>query len=173
MIERWREGKKGKKEVKGTWLQTIDEWDSELKKIKIKILAIYASAYIQVRADFKVQHESWTLIQRLLVMSNPKMGILGWCQWPSLSYNYNNKTGSMLTWCSHTVSPWLIATYYHSHHHIVSIQNAVHDKCWTRRHACFICESGRQDFGYPFHLIRYKIPFLFGDTFDCRTDSTS
>ena len=35
------------------------------------------SAYIQVRADFKVQHESQTLIQRLLVMSHPRTRILG------------------------------------------------------------------------------------------------
>ena len=61
-------------------------------------------------------------------MSHPRTGILGWHQWLSLLYIYNNKTGSMLTQCSHTASPWLITTYYHSHHHIVNIWKLVHDK---------------------------------------------
>ena len=48
--------------------------------------------------------------------------------------------------------------------------------CCTRRQAWFICEAGSQEFsewGYPFHLIRYRIPFLFGDILDWRTASTS
>ena len=79
------------------------------------------------KADFKVQLESETLIQLLLVMSHTRTGILVWRQWQSLLYNYNNKSGSKLTQCSHAVSPWLITTYSRSHHHIVSVQEAVHD----------------------------------------------
>ena len=48
--------------------------------------------------------------------------------------------------------------------------------CWTRRWVWFICEAGSQEFsewGYPFHLIRYRIPFLFRDLLDWRTASTS
>ena len=72
MVKRWEE-RRGKKEVKGTWLQTIDKWDSELKKTKMRVLVVYTSTYIQVVADFEVQHESETIIQLLQVMSHPRI----------------------------------------------------------------------------------------------------
>ena len=48
--------------------------------------------------------------------------------------------------------------------------------CLTRICAFFNCDDGSQEFselGYPFHLIRYWTPFLFGVSRDCRIVSTS
>ena len=55
---------------------------SELKKTRMTISGLRTEAYIQVKTGFKAQYESCTrvrtLIRLLLVMSNPRTGILGW-----------------------------------------------------------------------------------------------
>ena len=59
-------------------------------------------------------------------------------------YCTNNKTSSMLFQGSHTISPWLITLYLHSHHHWVKVLHDVHDMqahfAWARINKASILE---------------------------------
>ena len=59
-------------------------------------------------------------------------------------YHTNNKTSSMLFQGSHTISPWLITLYLHSHHHWVKVLHDVHDMqahfAWARINKASISE---------------------------------